>query len=223
MSVSPEYLRRFPYFQDLDTQELKEIASRIRQRSYEKNEVVFLEEDDCFGLCLLKSGRVKIFKSSPEGKEQVLRIMEAGDSFNEVPIFDGGPNPASVETLEPTLLYILSKEDMLEITRKYPALAVLRVFSSRLRQLTFLVADLSFRHVTSRLAKILLDLAEPVPPGGEGFKLKHPVTQQELAAMAGTVREMIGRSLRALEEKGAIQMRGHRILVKDVRALKEMI
>jgi CRP/FNR family transcriptional regulator len=165
------------------------------------------------------SGAVKVFKTSAEGKEQILSIVRPGESLNEVPVFDGGPNPVSVRAMGPVLLYGIKKHDMQAILREHPqiALNVIKALAKRVRHLVSLVEDLSFRHVISRVAKILLE--HSVGERDRGPRL----TQQEMAAMAGTAREVVGRSIKALEERGAIKVDRHRIVITDKETLQKII
>ncbi|MBI4217055.1 MAG: Crp/Fnr family transcriptional regulator [Chloroflexi bacterium] len=208
-----------PFFAGLAPEVLSQIRPRLKLRSCGRGEVVILEGQPCQGLYFVQSGHIRIFKSSPEGREQVLRIMGPGDSFNEVPVFDGGPNPASADALEPATLLVWPQEHALALVREYPELAaaILQVFASRLRHLVNLVEDLSFLRVTERIARILLQYASP----GKGVAAS--LTQQQLAALAGTAREMVGRSLRALEGRGAIKVERGRIQILDPKALEEML
>lgn len=211
-------LGRIPYFAVLDNNAREGIARLLTERRYNRGDMVFLEGEPCEGLFIVSSGRVRVFKLSPEGREQVLLIAGPGEAFNEVPVFDGGPNPASAESLEASLLYFLSKDHLLQIVERYPAVAkaIMRIFASHLRHLTALVEDLSFRNVTSRVAKILLRQLEQREVQG-GPRL----TQQQIAAMAGTAREVVGRALRALEQRGAVRMERGRIVIVDRDALME--
>ena len=220
MPPTTEFLASIPYFAELTPGELDQVAKLVRQRSYVTGEAIFIEGGTCDGLYLVKSGRVRIYKTSAEGREQVLFIARAGDSFNDVPIFDGGPNPATAETMEPSVVCIIPKNDLLALMRDYPdvAFGVLRVFASRLRHLTMLVEDLSFRHVTSRIAKILLQMVESDSP-----PLPGRLTQQQIAAMVGTAREMVNRSLRTLEQEGTIRIDGRQIVVLRPEALRSML
>lgn len=236
MVTSVNFLKKISYFASLGPTDLEKIKGLVSEKRFHRNEIIFLEGDPCPGIYFVISGRVRIFKTSVDGKEQVLAVMESSASFNDVPLFDGGPNPASAQAIEPSVIYMVRKESMLTIIHDYPsvALAVLRVFAERLRHLTLLVEDLSFRRVTSRLARILLQYAEgygesPARAAGVTFQappraleLKQRITQQDLAAMVGTAREMISRSLKALEEEGAIKMERHKILIHDPQLLKEI-
>ncbi len=210
------HIRGNPYFGSLRANEWVEVRDLLREKSLAPGEVLFLEGDPGHGIYFMKEGRVRVFKTSAEGKEQVLRIMGPGDSFNDVPAFDEGPNPASAQAMEPSVVCLLRTQDMIELMQRYPALAlgVIRVFASRLRHLTTLVEDLSFRHVTSRLAKVLLMQVEEA---GKGRSLH--LTQQDLASMVGTAREVVVRSLRSMESQGILKRERHRLVVLDKEAL----
>ncbi len=219
MSVPLDFLKQVPYFAGLSDPELEQVRPMIGSRSFARGDVILLEGEPCEAIYFVKVGRVKVFKTSPEGKEQVLKIMKPGDTFNEVPIFDCGLNPASVEALDATSLYLICAEDMQYLMREIPAIArnVIRILASRLRHLVELVEDLSFRHVTGRVAKILLQYASDSAPDG-GSRL----TQQQMATMAGTAREMVGRALKGLEQAGAIRMDRGRIAILDRDVLERL-
>jgi CRP/FNR family transcriptional regulator len=219
MAVQLEFLKSVLYFADLGFAELEAIRALVFEKTADRTEMVLLEGESAENLYFVASGVVKVFKTSAEGKEQILSIVRPGESFNDVPIFDGGPNPASARAMGPVLLYGIKKHDMQAILRDHPriALNVIKVLAKRVRHLISLVEDLSFRHVISRVAKILFEHI-----GGEmghGPRL----TQQEMAAMAGTAREVVGRSLKVLEEEGAIKLDRHRIIITDKEALQKIM
>jgi CRP-like cAMP-binding protein len=219
MTVQLEFLKSVLYFSDLGLAELESIRKLVFEKAADRAEMVLLEGESAANLYFVASGVVKVFKTSAEGKEQILSIVRPGESFNDVPIFDGGPNPVSAQAMGPVLLYGIKRNDMEAILRDHPkiALNVIKVLAKRVRHLVSLVEDLSFKHVISRVAKILFEHI-----GGEmgrGSRL----TQQEMAAMAGTAREVVGRSLKALENEGAIKLDRHRIIIKDKEALQKII
>ena len=220
MTAVRDILRQTPYFSDADELQLDAIARAVVERSYRRGDPVFLEGEACDGLYTVKSGRVRIYKISPEGREQVLLIAGPGDTFNEVPVFDGGPNPASVEALEPTVLLLLPKSALLAMVEAQPKLAraFMRTFAARLRQLVALVEELSFKTVTGRVARILLEQL-PASTEERGAQPPRRLTQREIAAMAGTAREVAGRALKALELQGAIRIERGRIVVVDRQRL----
>ncbi len=220
MSVPLDFLRKIPYFAGLSDRELERVRPLVQERSYDRGEMVILEGEPCRAVYFVKAGRVKVFKTSPEGKEQVLQITRPGESFNEVPVFDGDPNAASAAALDATDLYLISSEDMQRLMRDLPAMSanVIQVLAHRLRHLVALVEDLSFRQVSGRVAKILLKQVEDgaKPEGAERL------TQQQMATMAGTAREMVGRALKSLEQAGAIRMERGRIIILDKKILERM-
>ena len=216
MTAIEDILRQTPYFADADPSQLDAIARALLERSYRRGDSVFLEGEACQGLYTVKSGRVRVYKISPEGREQVLLIAGPGDTFNEVPVFDGGPNPASVEALEPTVLLLLPKSTLLAMMEAHPEIgrAFMRTFAIRIRQLVGLVEELSFKTVTGRVARILMEQL-PSSTGERSDQPPRRLTQREIAAMAGTAREVAGRALKALEQQGAIRIERGRIVIID--------
>lgn len=219
MAVDIEFLEKVPYFAGLSTTELESIRKLIVEKTAGRGEMLILEGEMASALRFVVSGVLKTFKTSAEGKEQILNIVRPGEAFSDVPVFDGGPSPVSVQALGSVVLYEIGKNDVEAILRKYPQIArnVINILAGRVRHLVSLVEDLSFRHVIGRVAKILLENA------GDGAGAGGRLTQQDMAAMAGTAREVVGRSLKALEDSGAIRLDRHRIVIRDKESLKNMI
>ncbi len=217
MAVQLEFLKRIPYFCGLGDRELDSIRTLFFEKTADRGELLTLEGDTVGELYFVASGVVKTLKTSPDGKEQILSIVRPGESFNDVPVFDGEPTPVSVQAMGPVVLYGIRKADLEATLAKYPQLAlnVSKVLARRVRHLVSLVEDLSFKQVIGRVAKILLENA------GDGTGPRPQLTQQEMAAMAGTAREVVGRSLKALEERGAISLERHRIVIRDKATLKQ--
>ncbi len=216
MSVKVEFLSSIPYFSSLDLAEVESIKQFVFERTAEKDEFILNEGEPAEALYFVLSGVVKVVKISEEGKEQILRIVRPGESFNDVPIFDGGPTLAIVQAMSPALLYGISRTNMKIVLREHPKVApnAIKVLAERVRYFVSLVEDLSFKHVIGRVAKLLLEHAgDKTEPGPK-------LTQQEMAAMVGTVREMVSRSLRELEERGIIRIDRHRIVILNKEALK---
>jgi CRP/FNR family transcriptional regulator len=211
MSIDREVLRRIPLFAQLGSDDLAHVAAVTLERHYERGDLIVLEGDPGGALHYVHSGLVKVFKTSPSGKEQVLRLIAAGHTFNDVPALDGGPNPASVAAMERSTVYVIQRAELrtLIMTRPEVAEAVVRTLTGALRHLVSLVEDLSLRHVTARVAKILLEQEGASQQSQHAYHL----TQQEMAALAGTAREVVGRSLKELEMAGAIEMRQGRAIV----------
>ena len=218
MPVDVEVLRHIPLFATLSQEDLAQVAAMTRERHYERGDLILLEGDLGGALHYVHTGLVKVFKTSPSGKEQVLRLIAVGYTFNDVPALDGGPNPASAAAMEASTVYAIRRAELLGLimTRPEVAAAVVRTLTAALRNLVALVEDLSLRRVTARVAKMLLDQEEASQKAQRAYHL----TQQEMAALAGTAREVVGRSLKELEMAGAIEMRQGRAVVLNLERLR---
>ncbi len=210
-------LRRCPYLRTLRDAILEELCPHTSLLQYGRGEVVFWQEDECPGLFLIQQGSVKLFKISPQGRELIVRVLYEGAAFNEVPVFDGGVNPINVGCLEETQLWLVKPDAIRQAMRRYPEMAaeLIRHLSLHLRQLIATVEELSFYQVTSRLARLLNSLPE------EQLSGETRLTQDQLAALLGTVREVVARSLRDLERSGAIHLERRQILIADHAILQQ--
>ncbi|MDO8716836.1 MAG: Crp/Fnr family transcriptional regulator [Dehalococcoidales bacterium] len=215
-----DFLRMVPYLTGLSEEEIKQVDKALVERSFAKGQILFLDGEPCQGLYLVVTGQIRIFKTSQEGREIVMVIARPGDSFNDAPAFGGGPNIANASAIEPSTVYIIPRQALVSLLEACPAAkAIINELAARLRHLTAMVEDLSFHSVTGRLAKLLLGMAVV-----EGKSASVPrLTQDEMAAMVGSVRDVIGRVLRALEKDGAIRIEGHRILVVSQELLRNMV
>jgi len=218
MSAKAESLQSSAYFSGLSSEELDAIRKQVFEKVVARGEVILFEGEPARAVYFVISGVVKVFKTSADGKEQILYLARPGDSFDDVPVFSGRLSLASAEAMTQVTLYGIEKDNLEASLRVYPQLAenILKVLSQRIEQIISLVEDLSFRRVTGRVAKILLENVEDTT--GQ----RHRLTQQEMAAMAGTAREMIGRSLKLLEEEGKVRLERNRIVLTDKEALKEL-
>jgi len=215
-------LRRTPLFANLTDTEISALAARVSNKRFNRGAVLFNEGDPCAGLFLVASGKIRIFKLSPAGREQVLAVEGPGSSFAELPVFDGGNYPASASALENTEVLFISRKDFQNFCREHPdvALKVIAVVGSRLRRLVGIIEDLSFTTVRHRLIALILRLTKD---GGtaskEGVRVELTKTHQDLAAELGTVRELVSRNLSRLQAEGFLEVDGRRIIVKDLAGL----
>jgi CRP-like cAMP-binding protein len=216
MKIDRASLRQIPLFTALDEEDLAYIAANTSEHQYGHNEIIALEGDRNGMLYYVRSGLVKAYRISPEGKEQIFRLIETGSTFNDVPALDGGPSPANLAAVEASTIYAISGSEILALIMRRPqvALVAVRNLAGRLRQTVSLASDLSLHHVTARIAKILLE-----HQGGKSkLPVTHRLTQQEIAALAGTAREVVGRSLKSLETAGTIDARyGHVVVLNRER------
>lgn len=216
MAIDTEFLKDSPYFRGLADDAIADVARRFFEKKAERGEIISFEEEPIDALYLVRFGAVKTYRTSADGKEQIFRIVRPGGSFNDAPVFTDGINLITAEAMGPVDLYGIKQADIEEVIAAYPVVArnTLTVVSERVQALVSLVEDFSFLHVTGRVAKMLLQTAQPegdAPPR---------LTQQEMAAMIGTAREMVGRSLKNLEEEGVIRMERNRVVITDLASLK---
>jgi CRP/FNR family cyclic AMP-dependent transcriptional regulator len=214
--VSTGVLRRIPLLADLSDDALARVASAALARTYEPGEVIIFEGDPCRAAYFVAKGQVRVYRLSAAGREQVLARLGPGQAFNTVPPFQpDGVNHATVEALGTVTVYAVSSDDLRHLVGQSPelALALLQDFASRLDHLTNLVEDLSLRTVRGRLARFLLENAD------EG-KTTRCWTQDEIAAHLGTVRDMVGRTMRAFADAGLVRMDRQRIVLLDREGLE---
>jgi CRP-like cAMP-binding protein len=211
-----DLLRRVSYFAGLPDALLAELAAMAGERRYARGQVIFLEGEPCAGLHIVAEGTVRIYKISPQGREQVLEQLGPGRTFNDVAVLDGGPNPASAMAATDVLLGVVSRAGIRRLAQAHPELAwaLIESIAARARHLVAMVEDLSLRSVKARLAKLLLAQARQLA-GQTQIDRDQMVTQAEMAARLGTVREMIGRALRELADDGLIAFDRHRIMILD--------
>jgi CRP/FNR family cyclic AMP-dependent transcriptional regulator len=203
---------------------LRFLAQRAVRRQYSAGEVVYGEGEPCSGLYVVEAGHIRIFKSSPSGREQVLSIDGPGSSIAEIPVFDGGDYPASGAAVEAATLLFVSKQDFQALCLAHPQvpLKVLRVVGARLRRLVGIIEELSFTTVRHRLASYLLRLAQDSGQRtAAGVEVALPITNQELAAQIGTVRELVSRNLSRLQAEGMLKIEGRNILISNLKALED--
>ena len=192
------------------------LAPFLQRRRVYAGEILYTEGEEAGGLWFVESGAVRLYAADADGREQTLQIVPAGASFNEVPFFDLGPEPATAQVVEDGVLLHLAVERRDQVLRAVPELAIAAAasFAFRLRQTIALVEDLSFRQVGGRVARVLLQAVAPHPGVGAGSEGR-TLTQQEIAEMVGSSREVVARSLRQLEREGLIRLEHGRIVLLD--------
>lgn len=215
-------LGRTPLFKELDAELLRALAARAVERSFRKGELLFVAGEEARGLYVIVVGAVRAFRESADGREQVIHVERAGATVAEVPVFDDGVFPSSVAAETDSTLLFIDKRDVRNLCREHPqiALAALKVLATRLRRCAELVETLSLREVGQRLARLLL--AEARAGGGRtkaGFELTLALTNQQIAARVGSVREVVSRALARLQQDGLVKLEGRRLSIPDEAAL----
>jgi CRP/FNR family transcriptional regulator len=215
-------IARIPLFQGLDRKHYDELAMIVTDQGFQKGDSIFAEEDEGTGFYVVISGRVKIFKLSPEGKEQILHIFGPGEPFGEVAVFTGRKFPASAEALEETRAFFFARKEFMDLIRRDPSLAMnmLAVLSQRLRRFSALIENLSLKEVPGRLAGYLLYLQEEKKGGGD---LLLEIPKNQLASLLGTIPETLSRILSRMNREGFIDSPGTRqVRILNRKGLEEL-
>lgn len=214
--VDADELRPLSFFATLDDAALTAVAGYVQRRHYRPGQYILLEGERPPGLFFVCSGRVRLSRTARDGREQVLSTSSPGESVNSAPLFDDQPSHASARAMNAVECLLLPREDLVALIRRYPemALAALHDQAVQLRELVELVEDLAFRSVRARLARQLL---------AEGSSGTAELTQQELAELAGTVREIAGRALRRMADDGLVRLARGKVIVLDRQGLQRAL
>ena len=216
------FITTIPLFQNLEEKNYQDLSGIVHTRKYKKGEIIFSEYDDADGFYVAITGRVKIYKSSPEGKEQILHIFGPGDPFGEIAVFTGKNFPASAQTLENSETIFFPKNAFIGLIKKDPALSLnmLSVLSMRLKRFSSLIEDLSLKEVPGRLAAYLLYLSDRENLNDE---LNLDISKSQLASILGTIPETLSRILAKMTRENLIESDGKRkFLIKDRDSLIDL-
>ncbi len=223
MAITLQQLSKLPFFAQLGEDALREIASYIRERTVLPGQMIALEGASCQAVYFVAQGLVRVGRLSPDGREQVLAYLGPGEPFNLIPALDGGPNPATVDAVTEATLYTMPCKRFQLIMRYHHqvALVVLEHLAAEVRRLSDLVEGLALHTVRTRLARFVLAhaSAEPAEVAEPTQMSQRRWTQEEIAVQIGTVREMVGRTLRAFAAEGLIHRQRGQIAVVDREGL----
>ncbi len=209
-------------FKDLPVKHLNDLAMILTDQVFEKGQLIFSEGDEATGFYVVLTGRVKIFKLSTEGKEQILHIFGPGQPIGEVAVFEGKRFPANAESLEDSRLFFFPRNAFMELIKENPSIGLhmLAVLSQRLRRFASLIDDLSLKEVPARLAAYLLYLSE-TQPGVDNLSLD--ISKGQLSSLLGTVPETLSRILTKMINSGLIRSEGTRgIHILDHKGLEDL-
>jgi CRP/FNR family cyclic AMP-dependent transcriptional regulator len=219
-------LKRARLFSSLSPAEVELLAARTVVKVFAPGELLFSEGEPCKGLHIISSGRVKIFKTSFSGREQVLAVNVAGESVAELPVFDDGPYPASAVATEQTEIAFISRDEFRSFCLAHPevVLKVLQFIGARLRRLVGIIEELSFTTTRQRLVSVLVRLAQSEGrTTGTGIQVVLPGSNQEMANQLGTVREVISRNLMRLQAEGLLEVDARQIVIRDLKGLAAIL
>lgn len=214
-------LAQVPLFEGLSREQLAELTGIVRDQRCQRGQTLFVEGSAATGFYVVMGGKIKIYKLSLEGKEQILHIFGPGEFFGEVPVFAGGNFPAHAEALEESRVLFFPKDAFTELLKTEPSLAMnmLAGLCRRLRQFTHLIEDLSLKEVPSRLAAYLLYLSQR---RGTTDALQLDITKGQLASVLGTIPETLSRILGRMSQLRIIEVQGRRIRLLDFAALENL-
>jgi CRP/FNR family cyclic AMP-dependent transcriptional regulator len=207
-------LENVPLFTGLRKQELTTIDQHTVAKTFPAHTIILREKEKSDSLYIILYGKVKVYVSEKDGNEVILNIQGRGDFFGEMALLDDVPRSASVMTMEPTRVSIMTKPAFRECLAQHPdiAYALIRALTERVRALTENVRNLALLDVYGRVARTLLHLAAPA---GDKLIVEQKLTHQEIANMVGASREMVSRILKDLEKKGFITVERKRITINE--------
>ena len=209
-------LQSFEFLRGLEQEVLVVLAKSATWKVFPPNAVVFWEGDTEANLYYLQYGSLKVLKAAPDGREQVLRFLDAGEVFNEVGVFAKRANPATAIALEESGIWLIPRQELEDVLLAHPrtALRIMENMADRFISLVALTADLSLRTVEARFAKFLLEQAE-----SDALERRRWTTQTEMASHLGTVPDVLSRVIRELTKAGLIEMDKHQIRILDHEGL----
>jgi CRP/FNR family transcriptional regulator len=216
-----EHLSQISLFQGLPSEHLKKLAAIISDKVYGKGQLIFADGDEGEGFYVVIAGRVKVYKVSPDGKEQIMHVFGPGAPFAEVPVFSGTPYPANAEPLEKSRLFFFPKKSFVSLIQETPSLAMnmLASLSQRLKQFSQLVEALSLKEVPGRLAVHILYLSD-TKGGADEFELD--LAKSQLASLLGTIPETLSRIFGKMSSQGLIRISGPQIQIIDRMGLEDL-
>jgi CRP-like cAMP-binding protein len=216
-----KHLSQADLFKDLSVEQLDEIARIVSDKEYKKGQLIFAEGDDGIGFYMVIRGRVKVYKVSPDGKEQIMHIFGQGHPFAEVPVFAGSRYPANAEAMESCRLFFFPKKAFVNLIHENPSLAMnmLASMSQRLKQFSHLIESLSLKEVPGRLASYLLYLSDR---NGSIDDFELDIAKSQLASLLGTIPETLSRIFSRMTSGELVRINGPQITILDRTGLEDL-
>jgi CRP/FNR family transcriptional regulator len=214
-------LWRIPLFKGLSQDQIQQVYRIAENRFYDKGRFIFAEGDEGIGFYVVAAGKVKIYKVSPDGKEQILHIYGPGNPFGEVPVFSGDNFPASAEALVKSHLLFFPRKAFVNLIVQNPSLCLnmLAVLSLRLREFTLQIENLSLKEVPGRLASYLIYL---ISEQGNETLVRLVISKGQLASLLGTIPETLSRIFAKMSSQGLIQVNGRNIQILNIQGLSDL-
>lgn len=225
MAIKDDFLKYVPIFTDLDESTLDKIAALGNFRKFEKESVILLENETGSALFVIVNGKVKVSRTSDDGREVILTILTDSDFFGEMAILDGQNRSANVTAIEDTELFLIQRSDFLDLLYNHPevSISLLTELTKRLRGADMKIKSLSLKDAEGKVATVILQLADDIGKIKQGVvEIDKLPFQHDLANMAGTSRETISRTLHSFSKKGLIELEGNKLRIINYAKFKEM-
>lgn len=222
---SSEFLAYVPIFSEIPMETLEKIEKIGTRRMFNKNDVILMEDEVGSALFVIVKGKVKVARTSSDGREVILTILSDSDFFGEMAILDGQTRSATVVAIEDTELFLIQRNDFINLLKEYPevAISLLQELTKRLRAADGKIKALSLKDAEGKVATVILQLADDVGMIKHGkVEIDKLPLQQDLANMAGTSRETISRTLHSFAKKGIIELDGSKLRIMDYEKFKEL-
>jgi CRP/FNR family transcriptional regulator, dissimilatory nitrate respiration regulator len=223
--MSADLLRRSPLFSGFKEEDLNRVKAIAAPRRVPKKKMLFADGEEAKGFYVILSGQVKLFKVSPDGKEQILHVVSAPDAFAEAALFLEGTYPAFAETLTDCQLFFFPKRAFIQLIEKNPQLSINMIvtLSRYLKRFSLLIEELSLKEVSSRVAKYLIDLSLRLSKEGKkNSEIDLDLSKRELASRLGTISETLSRTLGKMKARRIIDVKKNRIAILDREALEDL-
>lgn len=223
--ATSEFLTYVPIFSELEKESIEKIEKIGSKKTYQKNEVILMEEEAGTALFVIVKGKVKVSRNSNDGREVILTILGDSDFFGEMAILDGLTRSATVTAIDESELFLIQRNDFLNLLYEHPevSVALLQELTTRLRNADMKIKALSLKDAEGKVATVILQLADDVGKIKHGkVEIEKLPLQQDLANMAGTSRETISRTLHSFAKKGYVEMDGSKLRILDYEKFKEI-
>ncbi|QCU77338.1 Crp/Fnr family transcriptional regulator [Citricoccus sp. SGAir0253] len=219
-----EVLRKAPLFTNLDDEVFTALTSELTEVELSRGASAFHEGDQGDQLYVIMSGKIKLGRTAPDGRENLLAILGPGEVFGEMALFNPAPRTASATAVSATRLAGLRHDNLRKVIQSTPevSMQLLRALAQRLSKTNESLADLVFSDVPGRVAKALLDLADRFGrPATDGLLVAHDLTQEELAQLVGASRETVNKALAEFVQRGWIRLENRAVVVLDLQRLRQ--
>ncbi len=224
MNSLSDILLYVPIFSELEKETINKIVQIGSKKTYPKDNVILMEEEAGSALFVIINGKVKVARTSNDGREVILSILSDSDFFGEMAILDGFNRSATVTAIEESELFIIQRNDFLDLLTQHPAIAIalLRELTRRLRNADLKIKALSLKDAEGKVATVILQLADDVGKIKQGIvEIEKLPLQQDLANMAATSRETISRTLHSFAKKGLVELEGSKLRILNYEKFKE--